>query len=173
MSFSERLDFDLTNLPQQSQPHEINTTLMIIPKLSFFEKHKWTITGGSLLVGVALMSLGSLQLSSAKALSDQTQLEFDMLGKFASEEEREAFGYDDKLAKFESKQVWGVSMLTVGGALLGASIWSFFRTNPNKAALDRARQQGDLTLTTIEPERRWSIQPLTRGGAQWNFEVEF
>jgi hypothetical protein len=170
---SERLEFDLTDLPQQSQPHEINTTLIIIPKLQFFEKHKWTITGGSLLAGVALMSLGSLQLSSAKALSDQTQLELNMLGQFTSEEERQNFGYDEKRANFESKQLWGVSMVTVGATLLGASIWSFFRANPNEAALDRARQQGDLTLTTIESERRWSIQPLMTGGAQWNFEAEF
>ena len=170
---SEQLDFDLASLPQKSHQHEINTTLIVIPKLTFFEEHKWKITGGSLLAGVALMSLGSLQLSSAKALNDQTQRDFAMLGEFTNEEERRAYNYDSKLSEFESKRFWGASMLTLGSMLVGAGVWSFFHRNSQRMLIERARQQGDLTHTTIEYERRWSLEPLRYGGAQWSFEAEF
>ena len=170
---SERLDFDLTELPAQTRIYEINTTLIAIPRLNLFERHKWTITGGTLLAGVALLSLGSLQMSSAHALRDQTRIDFNAIGEFASEEEQRAYNYDEKLMTFERKRIWGVSMITLGSLMLGAGAWSFFQDSPHQEILDRARRQGDLSSKKDNQRSRWSMRPLTRGGTQWSFELIF
>ena len=142
----------------------INVPLTLIPPESFFEKHQLKIALSTAIVGVSLLSVGSLNLSSASSIADQeSQAEYPK--QYASEAERQKYKeqYRSNKANFESDQLWGSVMLTVGVATLGAGIWMLLYQGPNAILHEKARRQGDLTYNINDhwlERTTWTFSPI-------------
>jgi hypothetical protein len=146
---------------------EIKVLLNVIPPESFFEKHQLKMALTTAIVGVSILSIGSLQLSSASTLSDEVSNriypdEYETLaGKQADMAQ-----YQADQDRFKSNQVWGAVLLTAGVITIGTGVWMLLYQGPNKVLFERARKQGDMASRSnsnrdaSDHHIEWSIKPM-------------
>ena len=144
-----------------------NVPLTLIPKETFFEKHQLKLALSTTVVGVSLLGMGSLQVSSASTLASEVETR-EYPDRFKDNAEYQSYlkEYQADQDSFKSKQLWGSVMMTAGIASLGAGLWMLFYNGPNASIFEKARQQGDLAKTnSSDGESKmisaWSFNPLS------------
>ena len=154
---SQKIDLDLSS---PSTQNSLNVTLTAIPPETFFEKHQLKIAISTAIVGVSVLSLGLLQLSSSSSISQEVNTRA-YPSVFESQEEQSAAKalYESDKERYESAQLWGGVFLTTGVIALGAGAWMLFYKGPNAAIHEKARQQGDeVSQSSLNTD--WSVEPL-------------
>lgn len=162
---------------------ELNVSLTKIPPETFFEKHQLKIALTTAVVGVSILSIGSLQLSSASTLSDEVSNQ-NYPDEFTSMAQKQSFmdQYQKDKDRFESNQIWGAILLTAGVATLGTGVWILLYQGPNTTIFERARRQGDLAQSmhkeSDKSQVEWSISPMGSSrhvvdGVQGSWKINF
>jgi len=152
----------------------MNVTLIQIPKETFFETHQLKLALSTAIIGVSLLSFGSLQLSSASSLSDEVDKRPYPSTFESAEEKRTAKAqYESDQERFESEQLWGGIFITTGVVALSAGVWMLLYQGPNALIHQKARKQGDLVgESSGASSLKWSIEPL-QGGVYSSWSLKF
>lgn len=161
------IDIDLKDPKVAQGKRFFDIPLTLIPKETFFEKHQLKLALSTTVIGVSLLGMGSLQMSSAGTLASEVE------ARMYPDEYKDYAEYQSYLKEyqadkdsFKSKQLWGSVMMTAGIATLGAGLWMLFYKGPNASVFEKARQQGDLAKGDLLDQKQttesvWSFNPIS------------